>query len=137
MLIIIVIVTLVGVKIANRIVSPIKRLTDLAVHLSTENVQESAKIIIDRFDQDLLEGDTEISNLSNAFKNLVIKVQEEQITLEKDKEIHEGEYKLYCPECKNNLPLSYEKRITQESEIYCEFCGFTLRKEHLSNMRST
>ncbi len=68
----------VGIKTSDSIVKPISRLTDLALHLSTEDVKKTATEAFDAdFDRDLGAKDDEIGSLARSFKNLVKMVQEE------------------------------------------------------------
>ena len=73
---VITIVLVVGLKIADNVVKPIKRLTDLAIRLSTEDVRKTALTIDSNFDEGLNQDD-EIGDLTRAFKNLLLSVQED------------------------------------------------------------
>jgi hypothetical protein len=72
------VVIVVGLKVADSVVRPIKKLTDLAIQLSTDNVKKAVITQLDtNFDKDLGQEEDEIGDLSRAFKILLVKVKED------------------------------------------------------------
>jgi nitrogen fixation/metabolism regulation signal transduction histidine kinase len=69
-------VLIIGLRVANSVVKPIQKLTNLAMQLSTENIQKAALKIDSNFDADMQQDD-EIGDLTRAFKKLVLSVQED------------------------------------------------------------
>nr|MDO8083308.1 cache domain-containing protein [Candidatus Sigynarchaeum springense] len=69
----------IGISIANSVVQPIQKLTDMALKLSTEDIKQTAasRDIGTKLDRELEEKDDEIGSLTRAFKGLVKAVQEE------------------------------------------------------------
>lgn len=76
---IVVLVLFVGLRVADSVVRPIQKLTEIAIKLSTEDVKRtSIEIDIDTdFNIKEAQETDEIGDLMNAFKNLVKKVKEE------------------------------------------------------------
>jgi HAMP domain-containing protein len=69
----------IGLSMANSVVQPIQKLTDMALKLSTEDIKQTAasRDMGTMLDRELEEKDDEIGNLTRAFKGLVKAVQEE------------------------------------------------------------
>jgi HAMP domain-containing protein len=70
----------VGLTIANSVVQPIQRITNMALKLSTEDIKTTIKEFDNNFDREMkdeVQKDDEIGNLAKAFKNLVKAVQNE------------------------------------------------------------
>ncbi|MFW9876575.1 MAG: cache domain-containing protein [Candidatus Thorarchaeota archaeon] len=87
--IIVVIVLIVGLKISDSIVKPLKKLTNLALQLATEDIKRTALEKSEIFEEldDIIEKDDEIGGLSRSFKNLVLMVGEESKSEEKENKI--------------------------------------------------
>ncbi len=86
---IIVLSIIIGRKIADTIVRPIRRLTDLALELSTEDIHKTTlekSGALEELD-DLIGKDDEIGGLSRSFKNLIMMVRDE--TISEGKKINE------------------------------------------------
>ncbi|HME54187.1 MAG TPA: cache domain-containing protein [Candidatus Lokiarchaeia archaeon] len=70
----------IGITIANSVVQPIQRITNMALKLSTEDIKTTIKEFDADFDREMkddVQKDDEIGNLAKAFKNLVKAVQDE------------------------------------------------------------
>jgi HAMP domain-containing protein len=65
-----------GLKMANSVVKPIQKLTNIAVQLATDDVKK-AVISIDANFGDEMKQDDEIGDLARAFKNLLAHVKED------------------------------------------------------------
>jgi hypothetical protein len=79
----------IGVKVSDTIVKPIKRLTDLALDLSTEDIRKTSvekSEMIEKLDE-LIEQDDEIGGLSRSFKNLFMMVRDQAISEDKQKNL--------------------------------------------------
>ncbi len=89
---IIVLTLYIGVKISDSIVHPIKRLTDLALDLSTEDIKKTSLEKSEAIEQldELIEKDDEIGGLSRSFKNLIMMVRDEAVSQGKSKEDSEN-----------------------------------------------
>jgi len=76
-----------GIKIANSVIRPIYKITQMAVQLATHDIKTVALQKIDTdFDRELETQDHEIVNLTLAFKNLVKAVKKEVIEETEKKE---------------------------------------------------
>ncbi|MFX1346406.1 MAG: cache domain-containing protein [Promethearchaeota archaeon] len=84
--IIVVVVLMVGLKISDSIVKPLRKLTNLALQLATEDMKKTALEKSEFFEEldDIIEKDDEIGGLSRSFKNLVLMVREETKSEEKE-----------------------------------------------------
>lgn len=84
---IIVIALLVGIKIANSVVNPIYKLTQMAGKLATHDIKTVVlKDINTDFDREVRTHDQEIVNLTLAFKKLVTAVQKQAVEEAEKKE---------------------------------------------------
>ncbi len=84
---IIVIALLVGIKIANSVVNPIFKLTQMAGKLATHDIKTVALKDIDTdFDREVRTQDQEIVNLTMAFKKLLTTVQKQAVEEAEKKE---------------------------------------------------
>ncbi|NHJ86489.1 MAG: HAMP domain-containing protein [Asgard group archaeon] len=73
---------IIGRKIADTIIKPIKKLTNLALELSTEDIKKTSlekSAVFDELDE-LTANDDEIGGLSRSFKNLILMVRDEAIS---------------------------------------------------------
>jgi len=86
--IIIILALAIGIKIADSIVKPMRKLTNLALQLATEDIKKTTLERLDAFEEldGLVEQGDEIGGLSRSFKNLIRMVRDEAISEEKHKE---------------------------------------------------
>ncbi|MFX1390943.1 MAG: cache domain-containing protein [Promethearchaeota archaeon] len=77
--IIIAVVLIMGLKISDSIIKPIKKLTNLALQLATEDIRKTVLDKSEAFEEleTIIEKDDEIGGLSRSFKNLILMVREE------------------------------------------------------------
>ncbi|MFX0003215.1 MAG: cache domain-containing protein [Candidatus Hodarchaeota archaeon] len=77
--IIVTLVLIMGLKISDSIIKPIKKLTNLALQLATEDIKKTVLDKSEAFEdlETIIEKDDEIGGLSRSFKNLILMVREE------------------------------------------------------------
>ncbi len=75
----------VGLKVSDSLVKPIKRLTNLALQLSTEDVKKTILEKSDKLEElnDLIKQDDEIAGLARSFKNLALTIKEDSAQKQK------------------------------------------------------
>jgi len=85
--IMVVVALVIGLKMSDSIVKPLRKLTNLALQLATEDIKKTALDKSEAFEEldDIIEKDDEIGGLSRSFKNLVLMVGEEAKPEEKEK----------------------------------------------------
>jgi len=88
-----IIVLIMGLKISDSIITPIKKLSNLALQIATEDIKKASLDKLEAYEdlEQISEKDDEIGGLSRSFKNLVLMVREEAKLEGKVKEKSNGE----------------------------------------------